>query len=56
MDVIREDNHPDLDAQWTDPAELAWHLYRHHGHDINTLSGLDSATLWDLHSGEHESS
>ena len=56
MDVIREDDHPELNASWTDPAELAWHLYRHHGFDIANLTTSDFAELWSIHEAQHAES
>jgi hypothetical protein len=49
-----DDDHPDLNTGRTDPAELAWHLYRHHGLDLAALAGDDITQLWDLHERHHE--
>jgi hypothetical protein len=56
VDVIRDENHPELNTSWTDPAELTWHLYRHHGFEIARLTDIDVAALWDLHAQQHEAS
>lgn len=49
-----DDDHPDLKTSRTDPAELAWHLYRHHGFDLGALAGDEMSKLWDIHQRQHD--
>jgi len=53
MDVIDDQDHPELMRARTDPAELAWHLYRHHGVDLTGLAGASTSELWELHRKHH---
>ena len=53
VDVVEDQDHPEITMTRTDPAELAWHLYRHHGQDLSGLAGAEFTTLWDLHEQHH---
>jgi hypothetical protein len=55
VETAQESHHPEMSPARTDPAELAWHLYRHHGLDLAGIAGTDPQELWEIHRNHHGS-